>query len=153
DSCTGRAEREAILEVGRPGVRTGQRPDHHAGDRQRAVKQPVGQRGLPGDMNHSERIRSLVGAEIVPSRWIEISQQLIDTFADATLDHQWIHVDPERAKQESPFGGTVAHGMLTLSMAPRLALEQLELTEAKIVINYGLNKVRFPAAVPAGSEV
>lgn len=104
-------------------------------------------------MSHAARIRSLSGQEVKPSRWVHISQEAINLFADATQDEQWIHTDPERAKRDSPFGATVAHGMFTASLAPRLALEVLELLEAPIIINYGLNKVRFPAAVPAGTDV
>ena len=103
--------------------------------------------------DHQERLRQLQGQELEPSRWVTVDQELIDTFARATFDDQWIHVDPERAGRESPFGGTIAHGMLTLSLVPRLALELLELTDAPMVINYGLNRVRFPAPLPAGKRV
>lgn len=103
--------------------------------------------------DHAERIRAMSGQEVAPSRWILVDQGAINLFADATQDHQWIHTDPERASRQSPFGTTVAHGMFTASLAPRLALEVLELTSAPIIINYGLNKVRFPAAVPAGTNV
>ena len=104
-------------------------------------------------MSHAERVRSLTGRTLEPSRWVMIDQDAINLFADATLDHQWIHTDPERAARESPFGGTVAHGMLTVSLAPRLALEVLELLDARLIINYGLNRVRFPAPVTAGTRV
>lgn len=104
-------------------------------------------------MNHAERVRALSGETLPPSRWILIDQEAINLFADATLDHQWIHTDPERAARQSPFGATVAHGMFTVSLAPRLALEVLDLTGAPLIINYGLNKVRFPAAVKAGTKV
>ena len=100
-----------------------------------------------------QRLEGLIGTEIGPSRWLEIEQQTIDRFAAATFDEQWIHVDPQRAADESPFGGTVAHGMLTLSLVPGLAIELLELESAPLVINYGLDKVRFPAPVPAGSLI
>ncbi len=101
----------------------------------------------------ADRFSALVDRELGPSRSVPVDQDMIDTFAAATLDDQWIHTDPERAARESPFGATVAHGMLTLSIAPRLALELLGLLDAKLVINYGLNRVRFPAPLPAGSRV
>jgi len=100
-----------------------------------------------------EALRALVGTELGRSRWFEIGQDRIATFADATDDHQWIHIDPERAARESPFGGTVAHGFLTLSLLPSMLADVLVMADAKLVVNYGLNKVRFPAPVPAGSRV
>ena len=100
-----------------------------------------------------DALRALVGTELGRSRWFEIGQERIATFADATDDHQWIHVDPERAARESPFGGTVAHGFLTLSLLPSMLADVLVMADAKLVVNYGLNKVRFPAPVPAGSRV
>ncbi|MCS0632028.1 MaoC family dehydratase [Telluria mixta] len=100
-----------------------------------------------------ETLRALVGTELGRSRWFEIGQDRIATFADATDDHQWIHIDPERAARESPFGGTVAHGFLTLSLLPSMLSDVLAMVDAKLVVNYGLNKVRFPAPVPAGSRV
>jgi acyl dehydratase len=100
-----------------------------------------------------ETLRGLVGTELGRSRWFEIGQDRIATFADATDDHQWIHIDPARAARESPFGGTVAHGFLTLSLLPSMLADVLVMVDAKLVVNYGLNKVRFPAPVPAGSRV
>jgi acyl dehydratase len=100
-----------------------------------------------------ETLRALVGTELGRSRWFEIGQDRIATFADATDDHQWIHIDPARAARESPFGGTVAHGFLTLSLLPSMLSDVLVMADAKLVVNYGLNKVRFPAPVPAGSRV
>ena len=100
-----------------------------------------------------EALRALVGTELGRSGWFEIGQDRIATFADATDDHQWIHVDPARAARESPFGGTVAHGFLTLSLLPSMLADVLVMVDAKLVVNYGLNKVRFPAPVPAGSRV
>ena len=100
-----------------------------------------------------DALRALVGTELGRSRWFEIGQDRIATFADATDDHQWIHVDPERAARESPFGGIVAHGFLTLSLLPAMLADVLVMVDAKLVVNYGLNKVRFPAPVPAGSRV
>jgi acyl dehydratase len=92
------------------------------------------------------------GAELGPSAWIEITQERIDRFAEATGDFQWIHVDPERAAA-GPFGGTIAHGYLTLSLIPVLAFEVVPRTDARMQVNYGLNRVRFPAPVPSGSRV
>ena len=100
-----------------------------------------------------EALRALVGTELGRSRWFEIGQDRIATFADATDDHQWIHIDPARAARESPFGGAVAHGFLTLSLLPSMLSDVLVMVDAKLVVNYGLNKVRFPAPVPAGSRV
>ncbi|HEY6053519.1 MAG TPA: MaoC family dehydratase [Gaiellaceae bacterium] len=92
------------------------------------------------------------GLELGPSEWQEIRQERIDAFADATGDHQWIHVDPERAAA-GPFGGTIAHGFLTLSMLPQSTFELMHVEDARTAINYGLNKVRFPAPVPVGSRI
>ena len=92
------------------------------------------------------------GDEFGPSSWVEVTQEKIDGFADATGDHQWIHVDRERAKA-GPFGGTIAHGYLTLSLIPVMSFEVLPHPEGGMGINYGLNKVRFPAPVPEGSKV
>jgi acyl dehydratase len=100
-----------------------------------------------------DALRALVGTELGRSRWFAIGQDRIATFADATDDHQWIHLDPDRAARESPFGGTVAHGFLTLSLLPSMLADVLVMVDAKLVVNYGLNKVRFPAPVPAGSRV
>ena len=95
---------------------------------------------------------ALIGRELGPSPWIEVSQERIDTFADATGDHQWIHVDPARAA-DGPFGGTIAHGMLTLSLLIPLWSELLDVREVRTKVNYGLGKVRFPAPVPAGAKI
>lgn len=101
-----------------------------------------------------EELQSLVGTEVAVSDWFEVSQERIDQFAEATGDHQWIHVDPERAKRESPFGGTIAHGYLTLSLLPHLNSEAFGLEQKfKMGINYGLNKLRFIHPVPAGSRI
>jgi acyl dehydratase len=98
-------------------------------------------------------LRDLVGVELGPTDWLEVSQERIDTFARATGDHQWIHVDPVRAA-EGPFGTTIAHGYLTLSLcAPLLSQALAGLADASMSINYGTNKVRFPAPVPAGSRI
>jgi acyl dehydratase len=100
----------------------------------------------------AEEIRALAGTDLGATGWVEVSQDRIDTFADATGDHQWIHVDPTRAAS-GPFGGTIAHGYLTLSLVVPLFGELLELRGGAMTLNYGLNKVRFPAPVPAGSRI
>ena len=92
-----------------------------------------------------------VGDRFGPSSWIEITQERIDAFADATDDHQWIHVDPERAK-EGPFGTTIAHGYLTLSLVTVASYEVVP-RHGRMGINYGANRVRFPAPVPVGSRI
>jgi acyl dehydratase len=94
-----------------------------------------------------------VGSELGVSDWLQIDQVRIDAFAEATGDHQWIHVDPERAKAESPYGTTIAHGFLTLSLIPALSKQCFVVENAKMGINYGLNKVRFIAPVPVGSRL
>jgi acyl dehydratase len=93
-----------------------------------------------------------VGAEFGPSSWIEVPQERIQAFADATGDYQFIHVDPERAAA-TPFGGTIAHGYLTLSLLPAMSYEVIPHQEDGMALNYGLNRVRFPAPVPSGSRV
>lgn len=100
-----------------------------------------------------DEMRPLVGMELAVSEWVEITQQRIDQFADATDDQQWIHVDPARCERESPFKQPVAHGFLTLSLVSTLFDQSLRMGEAKMVVNYGVNKVRFPAPVPVGSRV
>ena len=94
-----------------------------------------------------------IGRELGPSAWIVVDQAMIDRFADATGDHQWIHVDVERARREMPGGKTIAHGYLTLSLIPRMAATLLEITRRGRGINYGSNKIRFISPVPAGSRV
>ena len=100
-----------------------------------------------------EGVRALVGQHLGTSEWLEITQERVDQFADATGDHQWIHVDPERAAKESPFGGPIAHGYLTLSLLPMLASQIIQITGFRLTVNYGTEKVRFPAPVPVGSRV
>jgi acyl dehydratase len=95
----------------------------------------------------------LVGTELGTSEWYEVTQEHVNLFADATGDHQWIHVDPERATKESPFGGPIAHGYLTLSLLVPLFGGVLRVTDTVMGVNYGLNKVRFPSPVPVGSKV
>ena len=100
-----------------------------------------------------ERLRGMVGTELGVSDWWEITQERVDAFAEATDDHQFIHVDPEAAAQ-TPFGGTIAHGFLTLSLTvPMGGSVPLDVGEPKMAINYGLDKVRFPAPVPVGSRI
>jgi len=106
-------------------------------------------------MKTALRIRDLesrVGEEIAQSPWVEMPQERIDLFAKATEDFQWIHVDRERAKQ-SDFGTTIAHGFLTLSMLPKLSESTFEFSDRRMGVNYGLNKVRFTAPVPAGARI
>ena len=100
-----------------------------------------------------DELRALIGQEVGPSDWREVTQEDIDTFARLSGDDQWIHVDVERAKNESPFGTTVAHGNLTLSMIDGMRRELIESTGFKLGVNYGWNKVRFPAPVPVGSKL
>jgi acyl dehydratase len=107
----------------------------------------------PVQVNGIEELRELIGRELGPTKWLEISQEDIDKFAEVSRDHQWIHVDTERAARESPYGTTVAHGDLTLSLIEHLRPQLIQNTGVKMGINYGFDKVRFPAAVPAGSRV
>ena len=100
-----------------------------------------------------EGVQGLVGRHLGYSDWVEITQERVNEFAEATGDHQWIHVDPERAKRESPFGGPIAHGYLTLSLLPMLMPQILEVSGFRMGVNYGTEKVRFPSPVPVGSRV
>ena len=104
-------------------------------------------------MNGIEDLKALMGQEVGPTDWREVTQEDIDLFARLSGDDQWIHVDVERAKTESPFGTTVAHGNLTLSLIDGLRRDLIESKGFKLGVNYGWNKVRFPAPVPAGSKV
>jgi acyl dehydratase len=104
-------------------------------------------------VNGIEDLRALMGQEVGPTDWREVTQEDIDLFARLSGDDQWIHCDVERAKTESPFGTTVAHGNLTLSMIDGLRRDLIESKGFKLGVNYGWNKVRFPAPVPAGSKV
>ena len=97
-------------------------------------------------------LKDLLGQEIGVSDWITVTQERIQLFADATNDHQWIHLDAERAKA-GPFGTTIAHGFLTLSLLPEMAASAFGVRETRMGVNYGLNKVRFPAPVPSGSRL
>ena len=99
-----------------------------------------------------DELRKAEGETLGPSDWHEVTQADIDTFADVTGDHQWIHVDPERAR-DTPFGGTIAHGYYTLSLAPMFSEQIMRLEGFAFAVNYGLNKVRFPAPVPVDSRI
>ena len=108
--------------------------------------EPVEAKGIEG-------LKELVGREIGPSGWRTVTQEDVDTFARLSGDDQWIHVDVERAKEESPFGGTVAHGNLTLSLIDGLRKQLISSTGFKLGVNYGWNRIRFPAPVPTGTRV
>jgi acyl dehydratase len=102
--------------------------------------------------NGLAELKALAGQDLGHSGWLEITQERVNTFADATNDHQWIHVDPDRAK-DGPFGGTIAHGYLTLALLIPLFNELLDIQGMKMSINYGLDKVRFPSPVKVGSKI
>ena len=104
-------------------------------------------------INSYEDFEKLVGCPIGTSDWVDLPQERINLFADATLDHQWIHVDTERAKVESPFKSTIAHGYLTLSMLPFLWNQIIEMNHLKMIINYGIEKMKFGQAVLAGQRI
>jgi acyl dehydratase len=103
-------------------------------------------------INGVDELRALVGEQLGTSDWMEITQERVNTFAEATGDHQWIHVDPERAK-DGPFGRTIAHGYLTMSLGPVLLPQVVTITGFSMALNYGLNKLRFPSPVPVGSKL
>ena len=107
------------------------------------------QRVIPG----IEELQRLTGQEIGLSDWVEVTQPMIDSFAETTGDRQWIHIDRERATRESPFGTTIAHGFLTLSLLSQLKSQAVSVRGIRMAINYGLNRVRFPAPVRSGSRV
>jgi acyl dehydratase len=100
-----------------------------------------------------DELRGLLGQQVGPTEWRTVTQEMIDAFAELSGDDQWIHVDVERAKTESPFGTTVAHGNLTLSMIDGFRRDLLQFTGVRLGVNYGWNKVRFPAPVPAGARL
>ncbi|WP_371615137.1 MaoC family dehydratase [Streptomyces sp. NBC_00454] len=106
----------------------------------------------PRIFTSAEELTAGIGEPLGPSDWLEVDQKRIDLFADATGDHQWIHVDPVRAA-DGPFGSTIAHGYLTLSLLPSLVPQIMRVEGMKMGINYGVNKVRFPATVPVGSRL
>ena len=97
-------------------------------------------------------LTTCIGQEVAVSDWVTITQQQVNLFAEATGDHQWIHVDPEKASK-GPFGGTIAHGFLTLSLIPKFFESAFQITNSRMGVNYGLNKVRFTAPVPVGSRL
>ncbi len=103
-------------------------------------------------LNGIDDIKARVGQELGVSDWEEVTQEQVDAFAEATGDHQWIHVDPERAKA-TPFGGTIAHGYYTLSLAPKFNQAIYTVENVAFALNYGLDKVRFPSPLPVGSKV
>jgi acyl dehydratase len=103
-------------------------------------------------INGVDELKALVGQNVGSSDWMEITQDRVNLFAEATGDHQWIHVDPEKAK-DGPFGTTIAHGYLTMSLGPVLLPQVATVTGFSMALNYGLNKLRFPAPVPVGSKV
>ena len=104
-------------------------------------------------INGIDELKATVGKHLGYSDYVEVTQEKINLFADATGDHQWIHVDVERANAESPFGGPIAHGYLTLSLAPTLVPQVVQVHGFKMAVNYGAGKVRFPSPVPAGSNL
>ncbi|MDJ0463393.1 MaoC family dehydratase [Streptomyces sp. H27-C3] len=106
----------------------------------------------PRIFTSAEELRAGVGEQLGHSAWLEVDQKRIDLFADATGDHQWIHVDPEKAAA-GPFGATIAHGYLTLSLLPALVPQIMRVEGMRMGINYGTNKVRFPSPVPVGSRL
>ena len=108
----------------------------------------------PLEIDHLSQLKEFEGREMPPTEWFVVTQERIDRFAEATEDRQWIHVDPERAARESPYGGTVAHGFLTLSLLGHLFAQAIRIRNGiSMRINYGLNRVRFPSAVQAGSAI
>jgi len=104
------------------------------------------------EINGIDELKNLEGEELGSSEWHEVTQEIVNDFADVTGDHQWIHVDPERAK-DTPFGGTIAHGYYTLSLSPKMMDEIAKFSGFNFALNYGLGKVRFPAPLPVGSKV
>jgi acyl dehydratase len=108
---------------------------------------------MSGTTTTLAELPSLKGQALGVSEWFEVTQDRVNTFADATDDHQWIHVDLARAAGESPFGGPIGHGFLTLSLFSSMWSQVLQVTDAKMGVNYGLNRVRFPAPVPVGSKI
>ncbi len=107
----------------------------------------------PVHVKSIDELRGLIGTELGPTEWVEVTQADIEKFAEVSRDDQWIHVDVDRAKTESPFGTTVAHGNLTLSLTDGFRRQLIQQSGVKLGVNYGFDKVRFPAPVPAGSRV
>src|SRR5207244_9719015 len=140
----GREKRRAFLRQSRGCAHrdhAGGAPPHRRRDRPRSRR-----------LHSIRELKDRVGEEVAVSPWVEISQERIDTFAKAIEDFQWIHVDPARAK-DSPFGGTIAHGFLTLSLLSRLSEMTFSFSDRKMGVDYGLNRVRFTSPVPSGSRV
>lgn len=104
-------------------------------------------------INCIDELKAKVGEHLGYSDWLEVTQERVNLFADATGDHQWIHVDVERAKAESPFGGPIAHGYLTLSLAPSMVPQVVQVKGFSMAVNYGAGKVRFPSPVPVGANL
>jgi acyl dehydratase len=102
---------------------------------------------------HPSQLKAFVGKELGTSDWVTVTQEQIDAFANATGDHQWIHVDVERARRDSPFRGTIAHGYLTLSLTPTLLGTVVRVEGVRMGVNYGIDKLRLPAPVPAGARL
>ena len=108
----------------------------------------------PKVVNGIEELKKLAGQEVGVSGWLPVTQEMIDQFADLTGDHQWIHVDVERARRDTPFHSTIAHGFLTVSLLPQLARQAVDVRgDFKMRINYGFNRLRFVSPVPAGSKI
>ena len=105
------------------------------------------------EIENISALREFVGSEVAVSDWLDVSQERINQFAEATEDRQWIHVDPEKAARESPFKETIAHGFLTLSLLSELGKRAMQVGGVRMGINYGLNRVRFTAPVPSGSRI
>lgn len=116
------------------------------------IEQPM-RDTVPTVLNGADQVRDAVGRSLGTSPWLQVDQERVDQFADATGDHQWIHVSPERAAAESPWGGTIAHGYLTLALVNAFLPQVVSVEGFSMGVNYGLNKVRFPAAVPVGSRL
>jgi len=108
---------------------------------------------MPLMIETPQGLKEYIGRELGVSDWFTVTQDRIHKFATATEDHQWIHEDPERARRESPYGAAIAHGFLTLSLIGHLAQQAFTVQGARLLVNYGLNRVRFPAAVPAESKI
>jgi acyl dehydratase len=108
----------------------------------------------PKTIDTPQDLKNLIGQELPPTDWFTVTQERINKFAEATEDHQWIHLDEARAKKESPFGATIAHGFLTLSLTSHFMKEAIAVRSGvRLAVNYGLNKVRFPAPVKAGAKI
>ena len=120
---------------------------------QRLVLRPVVSAVTTTTVEGIEGVQGLVGRHLGYSDWVEITQEQVNQFAEATGDHQWIHVDPERARKQSPYGGPIAHGYLTLSLIPSLLPQIVEIGGFRMGVNYGTEKVRFPSPVPVGSRL